>query len=1674
MKKIITSLIVFSTFIPFLSAQMWNGVDTLYGNEWIQYDQNYYKLHVVEDGIYRLSYQEMINQNIPVVNGNQVQLFYMGEEIPIYVSTDGAFGSGDYIEFYGKKNRSQLDRFLYENPDQEMANPEYSLFTDTSAYFLTWNTTSSPQRLDDINNDLNNAPSTPESYCLYTESVIYNNFWTKDTRISGGDFIHHSRFEKGEGFVGTFAQNNGVTLSPTNIYPSGPESELTLRYVTGFGHNDKNLGYGPHNQTIKVNGNEIANDVVTGIYSIQHEVNLNSSNIGNEVIIDLQGNYDDKDHSGIAYAKLTYPRSFDYGNSNSFHFKMPSSSTTRYLEISNFDAGNSNPILYDLTNNKRIVVNFDGTNVKVALPPSNVESELVLVSTNNGIKSINKIQTMDFIDYNQLDADYIIISNKKLYDDGQGNNWVEEYSNFRSSSSGRSFNTLVVDINQLYEQFSYGINRHSLSIRNFGYFIKKNWTSPKYVFLIGKGREYQDIRSAENYNAALANNSFHIPTLGAFGGGDNLLLTTNTGLSPIISIGRIPVKTGIEVKHYLDKVIEHEAIPTLSQTIEDRLWMKNIVHLGGGLPQEQLALQSYLNGFKTIAENNKIGANVTSFFKQSSDPIYTSQSDNLKSLINNGASILTFFGHSSVGGFDYNIDNAAAYDNKGKYPVLFSFGCYSGKIHTASFGISEDFVLTPEKGVIAFFASTGVGFSNRLNLYGREFYSQLGGDSYGLGVGDLNRITIKNIENTIGFLGGQMTLNGDPAVRIYLGEGPDYIIDRSSVKFDPNPISIQQDSFELSFDIANIGFNTGDSILIEVKQKFPNGDDAITIVLDSVPVPKFKTTYTYRIPVFGIDALGANEFYIEIDKNNAIAELPLPEAENNNTLQTGGSSESITVYFISKEILPVFPKEFGIVSDQNVVLKASTSSTFLDSQKYIFQIDTTENFNSPLLQQTEITQKGGVLKWQPNMTYSDNIVYYWRVSPEEDPTIGGFVWRNSSFIYLEGSPSGWNQSHKYQYLKDDLSNLVVDGEGKINYITDFKDLAVENLVLDSVVIQGSIFIRVFLNNERIGRYVGPPYSEAAGIQVAIFDSTTVEYRVNPNPDFGWGKSLFPFKTDNLTNRQQLIDFLTNEVNDGEFVLVFTNQTENVSYEPEEWAEDFNIIGTSIFDLLEAEGATQIRDLETEGAKPYIFLYQKGVGGLLEQKALTIDDELFFNYALPGSWDRGEMTSTKIGPAQSWESFTWQTTSQDNLPTDEFSVDLYGIKPDGTDSLVMPGIQDYDVSLSSLDAEAFPYIQLKFNSKDSLNKTSVHLDYWRVLFQGMPEIALNPASLFTFHSDTLDQGEPLSLSVAIENIGAYDMDSLLMKFAIIDQNNNQDTILKRLSPLLVGDTLIANLNLDTRNLGEKNTLFIEANPNEDQKEEFYFNNLGFFDFYVRQDIRNPIMDVTFDGVHIMDGDLVSSRPHILITLKDENSYLLLEDTASFQVLLRSPGSSELQPIAVDGDQLTFYPATQGDHNKARLEFNPLLLSDGTYQLVVLAEDISGNQSGDLAYKVSFEVVNKSSISKILNYPNPFSTSTKFVFTITGDEVPDEMKIQIMTVSGRIIREIQMEELGPIHVGNNITPFSWDGTDEYGAKLANGVYLYRVVAKKANGEDFDLFQTKADQFFKNGIGKMVIIR
>jgi flagellar hook assembly protein FlgD len=85
----------------------------------------------------------------------------------------------------------------------------------------------------------------------------------------------------------------------------------------------------------------------------------------------------------------------------------------------------------------------------------------------------------------------------------------------------------------------------------------------------------------------------------------------------------------------------------------------------------------------------------------------------------------------------------------------------------------------------------------------------------------------------------------------------------------------------------------------------------------------------------------------------------------------------------------------------------------------------------------------------------------------------------------------------------------------------------------------------------------------------------------------------------------------------------------------------------------------------------------------------------------------------------------------------------------------------------------------------------------------------------------------------------------------------------------------------------------------------------------------------------------------------------------------------------------------------------------------------------------------------------------------------MLIRIMTVSGAVVREIRADELGPLRIGTNRTEFWWDGTDMFGDRLANGIYLYTVQAR-LRGQDMDLNSTDAAGFFTKGVGKMYLLR
>ena len=75
--------------------------------------------------------------------------------------------------------------------------------------------------------------------------------------------------------------------------------------------------------------------------------------------------------------------------------------------------------------------------------------------------------------------------------------------------------------------------------------------------------------------------------------------------------------------------------------------------------------------------------------------------------------------------------------------------------------------------------------------------------------------------------------------------------------------------------------------------------------------------------------------------------------------------------------------------------------------------------------------------------------------------------------------------------------------------------------------------------------------------------------------------------------------------------------------------------------------------------------------------------------------------------------------------------------------------------------------------------------------------------------------------------------------------------------------------------------------------------------------------------------------------------------------------------------------------------------------------------------------------VLNFPNPFANDTQFTFEVTASA---SVSIDVYTLEGQRIKSFYPEQFA---LGYHRIP--WDGRDEFGNRLANGVYLYKMTAE-----------------------------
>ncbi|MEO8824124.1 MAG: C25 family cysteine peptidase [Ginsengibacter sp.] len=1668
-----------------------------YSNSWIDYSKTYYKFKVGQNGLYHITQATLNSIGLGNVPAEQFQLWRNGEQVAIYTSsTAGILPSGGYIEFWGLVNDGKIDTKLYRVADYQLTD-HTSLQTDTSAYFLTINTTGSNLRFTDAPNNVASNTLAPEPYFMNKKANYFKTQLNPGYASVVGSYVYSSSYDIGEGWVSADiypGRRLQGSFNNCNVYAAGPGFSLKFAAV-GSALNDRNVRAKIFNTAVDEEHMPYFTYLKKELKNLPMSYLIDANNI--QVYFENTSTVP-TDRMLVAFDEVTYPSKWIFNDQTNFYFELPATNIGNYLVITRFSYGSTAPVLFDLNSNRRYTGDISTPGkVKFALPASSdTLRKFELVSEDpSAVQNINSLQKRNFLNFkitaNQ--GDYLIISNPLLYTSSDGVNNVDLYSQYRHSPDGGGFDTKIIDINELEDQFAYGIKKHPSAIKDFIQFAANNFSiKPKYVFLVGKGIEYDQY--TVHQSSQYADRLNLVPTFGA-PASDVLLSSPYGSIVPTVPIGRLSAISGNEVGNYLEKVKTYEqADRSTDQTLANKLWMKKVVNIVGGRDSSDNDLFGYyMNLYKDIVEDTLYGANVETFSKSSSAAVQLIASQRISDLFKSGISMLAYFGHSSSNILEFNLSDPSEYDNEGRYPFFLVSGCTAGnnyiydslRIINNSLSISENFVLSKQRGSIGFLASSHLGIPPYLNNYNQQLFHQITDINYGKPIGD-------DIKNSIQNLGGsnpsidfftrmhleEMALHGDPYITINPQPKPDYAVEDQNIVLNPQFISVSEKNFTLQAKAFNIGRAINDSIIFEVKRTYPNGSTDV-ILRKKIRAIYYSDSINITVPIISTRDKGLNKITVTIDADNKVDEM----SESNNSITK-------EFYIYEDEARPAYPSDYSIVNVVNQKLFASTSNAVSVAKDYVMEIDTTALFNSPFKISKTVNQAGGVLEFNPGFNYTNNTVYYWRVAVKPASGSGAnYRWNVSSFIYLANSSEGSNQSHYYQQLASDTQHIHLDSTRQWHFGTINNYLESRNGVYPTASYAGSD-CTAGINGVNFTSGICPNGTNNVLI-FNVVNPTTLKNWVNTLNQPGLSGSLptciptrqqnFTYDISTPTGRVAAMNFM-DSIPDNYFVYVrnICRPDPATVVFADQWQADTSFLGSgnSLYHRLKSQGFVLIDSFYRPRAFSFIyqknnpefgpgFEFTKGISDVLDyKKEFTTTDTL------------GYITSPQFGPATSWKEMHWRGTSLESNSDDNPTVQIIGIDTLGNaTTLFNVNKSQQDVDISSVNAARYPYIQLKMRNADSLTFSPYQLSYWRLNYQMPPEGALTPEIYFS-SKDTLEQGEILHFGIAFKNISLSAFDSLKVKLNIIDHNNVTHVLnISRQKPLVAGDTIKLNYDIDTKNYPGLNTIYVNFNPDNDQPEQYLFNNFLYQNFYVKSDNYNPTMDVTFDGVHILNKDIVSARPHIIIKLKDENKSLALNDTSLLKVQIQYP-DGHLRTYRFDNDTMRFTPAnlTTGE-NTASIDLTPALSGeDADYELIVSGKDVVGNEAGKIDYHVDFRVISKPMISNMMNYPNPFTTSTAFVFTITGSEVPQNIRIQILTITGKVIREISENELGPLHIGRNITDFKWDGSDMYGQKVANGVYLYRVLTN-LNGKSMGKFKDEGDntdKYFNKGYGKMYFMR
>ncbi len=1582
---------------------------------WIIPNKAYLKLSVVEDAVYRINRTDFSNAgiNTATIDPRTVKVFNKGQQIPIYFEgeSDGVFDNADYFDFFGTRTYGGNTKYYNQDNGLVYTKDEYNtLYSDTNVYWVEWG----------VSNGLRFANATFSTTNPYSLQYYYDNLqferdkvYTQGERADANDF----RYFNNENFQG---EGWYWTLMTTSQFVSDTFSVKTLTSQVQNAR-IKLFAY-PSNRTFSINNEHSIQVQVNSTFLPQVFTNdlkridtvqtflssvLSSTSV-NTVRVFYFSNASFNGNMYFDMFQMQVPKAFKF-NANTISANLANADTTsKQFRISGYVPGNQTNI-YDVVNNVRIANYSSSSDTLILTAKSNARLEIVNKAiTKKPFKMIQR-QVPDLVSSSN-GADYMIVYHSKFVQQAfQLQNHRETYDDFR---------VVKAEIRDIYDIFNYGIE-NPVALRNFLKYAYDNWTLPKlkYAVLLGRGSTDPKKNSTSSVYYQNLLPTYGNPTTDAY------FANFNYGsffYYPQIHIGRLPAYTSGDADAMVENIITYETNPPDS-------WFKaNTFIVGGGTSNDQKTFQDidtaiinqYVIPPPLAGEDHKIFRNDTT------TTVTFNYKDSIRRDINNGTAIVNFLGHAGYENWEDGMQDPGTLANYGKFPFVMSMTCYTGKNadpQKRTFG--EEFVNMLDRGSVGFIGCSGWGWLTSQTRMHDGMYSGIAKDTLRR-FGEImkrgkSELVVDSSSSTVIHTVNSYGLLGDPACKLQIPTVPEFAVAESYYKLSNTFPEVNQ-PLTMTLYPKNFGLFS-DSCKIRFTLKRNN----VTQTNKDTIIRAFRFSDSVRF-TFKPDSLADYTLQVVLD----------PDNWNPRELKT---NNFLTVSIPLKEIsfVPLKPVNNSVLSSDTVELTGLNPLKNNPQQtvKVIVEMDTTLSFSSPVkktFQNNNAT--GAVTKFKTTVpVLNPDVIYFWRTN-----------------AIINSDSSGWTTPLTFSYNPSLYTNelasrnsgtqsLLPDTGQVVFFKADDRQFSVIDYFNTGFGPDG-----ILLNQYPLSLAVRSMGS--SGAEASFF---SVNYQ-NINIDGGRSPGLSMLKVKRLNGTiLQYKNFSTTSGQSSDSVINFLNTFDSTHYLMALNAS--YVAGTVPLNAtakakIRSFGSTKIDSFSVFGwFDTWSFIGYLGA----QQSAVS---EMFRKYTGSTGWVESNSSKTStytktfgtvdnyFGPAQKWNDLSWGQTL---YPQSSVLFDVIGIDRNGASTLLLANQStNQSVGLGNIDAYQYPTLNLqaKFAIDTLTGFQSSLLNSLKVKYTPSAEIVADKHSIV--RSDTsFKAGDEMKVTISFSNAGFVNLPGAITriyKSSVSSQN------------LISTDTVHRELKVDSsittthkfkvpylKPVSGKATFYVEIIPKGNFNESYTYNNNASFSVNLNVVTGSPLVELYSDGRPVRSGDYVSANPELRIDLKDLDPRIsLFSDTTQVAVSL----NDTYIPYFGKGDKML-----RSSEDKVDIDgqpgtgksfyYNAKLLTGENKLKIVYRNEAGEENLSEYSLIVSDEMF----VKDFYNFPNPMKNETSFMFNLTGADSPRNCKIRIFTSAGRLIKEID-------HAANvGFNQVYWDGRDEDGDVIANGVYLYKLVTE-----------------------------